>query len=684
MMPLPATCVLLLSYILFVSTQPFPNMAARVGAYMTSEVALLANPTLLGPSDVRDLAAAAWVLLNTQPTSPANVSTARAMLERVLASQRPSGIFPWTFDGKHMDNNAVQFVSLPVLLSVVHFSEALGADTVKGWLPRLELAARASFAEGLPGEEAQPFYTNIYTMRLVNLMMFAQVTGNATVRAQADRALATWASLVDGAGVHEYNSPTYTAVTLVNLHSGLAAITDPAVSSTLRRYVGFFEAMAAATFVGPAQGFGGPKSRDYDTLFGAAGMDWWAGLSGVAASGGVVDMDALCNDNDRITNAHLYTLWMRGELPQPPPATLALAVPPTARGAWKVARSTYAAAAAAASGPPLGATNGSDWTVFAGPTASLGTASRFYGAQDRMAVATLRGPGGGGVPVRLPQITLVADRWDSPYGAPKGGDCGRDSSKPTHMSSTVAAVQDGGLALVLNDLTPALAEGAGCGEYDSVAMNVIFPGGGAAVDGVYTGAQGVRVANASAGAPPIPLPLTDSFVAVRCGGGVVGFALPFVDGLKGYVPNVLLQFDGPHGMARLTVYLYQGRNTSFGPSPPPSRSIALLAVGEADSDAAVADFVASLAALRVENSAANESAWTVTVAPAAAPRGRGGANPLPRGFSSTLTAAVDVGEQNILARAVNGSALQLPAPGALELYGSDGSRESLSPGNFSA
>jgi hypothetical protein len=257
------------------------------------------------------------------------------------------------------------------------------------------------------------------------------------------------------------------------------------------------------------------------------------------------------------------------------------------------------------------------------------------------------------------------------------------------MNSTVAAVQDGGLALVLSDLTPALAEASGCGQYDSVAMNVIFPGMGAAaaaaaaVDGVYIGAQAVRVANASAGAPPIPLPLTDTMVAVRCGGGVVGFSIPFVDGLQGYMPSALVQFDGPHGAARLTVYLYQGRNTSFGPSPPPSRSIALLAVGEADSDAAVADFVANLAALRVENAAVNASSWTVTVAPAAAPRASG-ANPLPHGFSSTLTAAVDVGGQSILARAVNGSELHIPAPGALELSASDGGSESLTPGNFSA
>ena len=665
---LRAVCLHLLLLYPAAATHAFPNMAAHVQAYVSSEAALLSDPARLAPTAVRDLAAAAWALLNTAPAaSPANVSTARAMLERALSAQRPSGICPWTFDGKHLDNNAVQFVSLPILLCAVHFGEALGAGTVKGWLPRLELAARASFAEGVPGGEAQPFYTNIFTMRLVNLFLFAQVTGNATVRAQADAALAAWTSLVDAAGVHEYLSPTYTAVSLVNLHAGAGAIADPAVSGALRRYAGFFEAIAAATFVGPAQGFGGPKSRDYDTLFGAAGMDWWAALSGVGDAGGAPGMDALCSANDPITNAHLYTLWARGELPRPPASTLALAAPPASPGAWKVARATYAAA-----GGPLGALNGSDWALFAGPAASLGTSSLYYGAQDRMAVATLRGPGGG---ARLPQVTLAADRWDSPYGSPRGGDCGRDAGKPTHMEATVAAVQDGGLALVLSDLTPALASPS-CGEYSSVALNVIFPGGGAAVDGVYTGARAARVANAAPGAPPLPLPMDENIVAVRSGGGVAAFSIPFVDGLRGFAPRALLQFDGPHGAARLTVYLYQGRNASFGAAPPPSRSIALLAVGEAGSDADVAGFVAALAALRVDNAPENASAWRVTVSPG------GGGSP-PHGFASTLAAALDVGGRRILERAVNGSAVHVPAPGALELFASDGSSASLRPGNFS-
>jgi len=657
-------------------------MQARVAAYVASEAALLADPARLNATAVRDLAAAAWALLNpppgAPPLSPANASAAVAMLERVLAAQwRPSGIWPWTFDGKDLDNNSVQFVSLPLLLSVVHRAEVIGAAALRRWMPQLELAAAASFAEGAtPSDEAQPFYTNIYTMRLVNLLLFAQVTGNATVRAWADAALADWTALVDAAGVHEYLSPTYTAVALVNLYAGAAAVADAAAAATLRRYLGFMLAFSAASFFGPAQGMGGPHSRDYDFLSGAAGMDWLAALSGIAAAAGVADMDANCLAQDPITNAHLFTLWSRGELPAVPAEALSLAAPP-AGDAWRVTQSTFAPAAGA-----LGPTNGSDWTLYQSATASLGTSSLYYCAQDRMVLAQL--------PLRVPQVSVVADRWDAPWGVVRSGDCGHDAGKPTHMKATIAAVQDRALALVLQDLSMALEPSSNCGAYSSVAVNVIFPAAAAGVDAVvYTGAGAARVANVSSGAPDVPLLMADNTVAVRAGGGIVAFRIPFADGLAGFTPRSVLRFDGPHGLARLAVYLYEGAPTTFAASPPPSRSITVMAVGAASSDAEAAAFVAAFAALVLGNEPANASDWRVSLAPPQGegegegrPAGAAGAQ-LPPGFASTLSASLFVPYRKlILSRRVNGSDVHVASPGALEVAASDGTRRSFRATDF--
>ena len=646
----------------------FPGMQARTLSYVTSEVALLGNPPGLNSSAVRDLAAAAWTLLNPPPGAPpSNASTAIAMLERVFAAQQPSGIWPWTFDKQHLDNNAVQFVSLPILLCIVHKADALGADTIRRWLPQLELAAAASFAEGAtPADEAQPFYTNIYTMRLVNLFLFAQVTGNSTVRAWADGALGAWTSLVDAAGVHEYLSPTYTAVSLVNLYSGAAAIADAAVAATLRRYLGFFLAFSAASFFGPAQGMGGPHSRDYDFLSGSAGMDWAAALTGIATAAGVPDMDVNCLALDPITNAHLFTLWVRNELSIPATA-LSLAAPPSGPD-WRVVQSSYAPAAGA-----VNPTNGSDWTLFQSATATLGTSSLYYCAQDRMVLAQL--------PTHVPQVSVVADRFDAPYGLNRGGDCGHDGGKPTHMKATIAAVQDKGLALVMQDLTMALESTSNCGLYSSIAVNIVFPASAAGVDAVYMGAAATRVTNVAPGAPNISLAMGDNTVAVRAAGGIVAFRVPFADGLQGFSPRSVLKFDGPHGIARLAVYLYEGPAVSFPANPPPSRSVTLLAVGAASSDAEAAAFIAAFAALAVDNQPANTSDWRCAVSPP--PLAAGALGQQPPGFGSTLSASMWVPiYKKILSRRVNGTDVHVPAPGALEIAASNGSARSFRPADF--
>lgn len=168
-------------------------------AYAAREIAHLRGGTLRG-SAVRDLAAAAWVTLalgNASSPSgapPASaVADARDALDAVFAAQLGDGRFPWAFgDATCLDNNSVQFTSLPVLLAVIRFGGALGAPALARWRPHLAGAAVASFAEGsTPAGEAQPFYTNIYSMRLANLLLFGDVLGNATVAAQGLAALST-------------------------------------------------------------------------------------------------------------------------------------------------------------------------------------------------------------------------------------------------------------------------------------------------------------------------------------------------------------------------------------------------------------------------------------------------------------------------------------------------------------
>lgn len=660
---------------------PYPRIAGYVSSYVTAEVHKFQSHAL-GSSAVRDLAAAAWALLalSPQPPSAANVTLAAGMLDACFAKQLPDGRFPWTFDSNvSIDGNGVQFFSLPMLRAVVHYGPRFGAAALARWRGNMTMAAVASFAEGDgPGTEAQPYYTNIATMRLVNLHLFAQVLGNATLRAQADAATAAWSSLVDGAGVHEYSSPTYTAVAIDNLIAGAASLADAAVAALLRRYALFLLAHAAAGFFSPARELAGPHSRDYDFLYGSAGMDYVYALSGIAAAGGVADADAFVLNQDPITEALLYASAVRGDFPRLPAGLLALAAPPAKAGDWRVMQASYSATPGSAR-----ATDGCDAYVFTARAASLGVSSLYYVPQDKMVVAQLALAPGGAPPAaspRLAQVTLVQDSFDAPYGMVKTAD-GSGHEKPTHLKATVAAVQDRGLALVLNDLTMAIEGSARGGPFDSLAANVVLPAG-AGVDAVYTESGG-RVRNVSRGAPDVPLRLGET-VAVRSAGGIVAWRLAFADGLAGYAPTSALKFDGPPGTdaARAVTYLYRGPNTTFPNNPPPSRSLLVIGVGEAATDAEAVDFVGGFAALAVTNDAANASDWRAAVAPAppgAWPRGA------PPGFESSLGAAMLVPiQKKILAREVNGSAVHVPAAGALELRTSDGGSRNITTATFAS
>ena len=256
--------------------------------------------------------------------------------------------------------------------------------------------------------------------------------------------------------------------------------------------------------------------------------------------------------------------------------------------------------------------------------------------------------------------------------------------------------------LTAQDLTMSLEKSAKPGPFTSIAVNVVFPAG-AGVDAVYTGGVvGVqRVANISAGAPSVFLPL-DTTVAVRSAGGVVAFRIPYADSLAGLGPansavkkvvscksfcfaeyevTSWLKFDGPSGTdaARLVTYLYRGPNVTFPAIPPPSRSITLMVVAEASSDGDVSAVVQALAAMTVSNatnSTGGDVHWRVSVVPPASHSNLG------PGFGSALETSFSIPRKAILYRSVNGSSMTMPAAGALELSWSNGTRAEIRPENF--
>lgn len=204
-------------------------------------------------------------------------------------------------------------------------------------------------------------------------------------------------------------------------------------------------------------------------------------------------------------------------------------------------------------------------------------------------------------------------------------------------------------------------------------------------DAIYVNGKKLAPAASVAGAPSIQL-AADSTIVVRSGGAAIGARISCVDGLAGYQPTFALHFDGPNGTAagRLTAYLYKGPGIVFGDQMPKSSRACILLSGSrtppATEDEDALALSQSIGSYRIQSTAVggfNGSTWNATATPGTMP---------PRGAYGGLSSSFGVGlwlpRNHIIARTVNGTAMAMPKPGALELRYSNGSTETLTPSSF--
>ena len=102
---------------------------------------------------------------------------------------------------------------------------------------------------------------------------------------------------------------------------------------------------------------------------------------------------------------------------------------------------------------------GMDRTTYITPDFAIGSASHWYGEQDRLINIQLAST------KVLPDIAVVADEFDSPYGRIKRPDRA-GHQKPVELKRDVSIVQHQGTILALMNLV-----GAQKRELDSVATN---------------------------------------------------------------------------------------------------------------------------------------------------------------------------------------------------------------------
>jgi hypothetical protein len=574
-----------------------PLQSETLSSLASLDAALLqAQPNLT----IRQLTEGAYYALALGVPNAA--AKAESYLTLALDKQLPDGNFGWNWaDTTNTDPNSVEFTMLPVAIVFLRYGNLL-SDSFKDYaLPHLQNAITA-----IENQQVSVDYTNIYTMKFVNLLLLGQVAGDPAAQAAGAADLTAWMSEIGASGIHEYDSPTYEAVTYGNLLAGYNNTNNSAARGQVQTALDYLAADMAANYFGGRsnQNLAGAYSRDYDvpgTTSSAVDQIYYIeGLSAVPPAGSAPSGSSFS------PGIPVYLNALEGGY-HPPADVLALASP-----ADRVIQQEW------------GSTAGQDRYTYITPDFAVGSSSGYYGPQDKQIAVELASS------KVLPQISLVQDQFDSPYGGVLTPDPSGES-KPTHLQDAIAAVQQQGTILALSNLGPQFS-GSPSQTYTSIASNLLFP---AQADDLYL--NGVEITNRTAA-------ITTSVGAVlgiRVGNSVVAVRFFQADGLAGYSPTCMIKFDGgASGAARFVVYDYSGPARAFAANTT-CRVGVLVAVQQCTTDAAAAAFLQSFQNAPVTlNTAGSQTSASVTLG------------------NVTLAAALDTAKNTIVYRRVNGADYQ--------------------------
>ena len=175
------------------------------------------------------------------------------------------GNFFWmTHWDRVKDRNAVSFLCPGLVYAYLNFPHKLADDTKTA----LVRAFRPMLA-GVRNHKVRWQYTNIFFLNLGSLVCLSRVLKDKSAHDEAVQDFETWLSGVAHDGIHEFNSPTYTAVTLFGLEAAWANTTDERFRKELERTMDLITYQFALNMF-PNGFLGGAASRAYqqDVLFG--------------------------------------------------------------------------------------------------------------------------------------------------------------------------------------------------------------------------------------------------------------------------------------------------------------------------------------------------------------------------------------------------------------------------------
>lgn len=170
----------------------------------------------------------------------------------------------WTETGGDVgDGNNIQFCvqyGIPIKLL---FNDRLSISSRKELDDLFSLAS-----EGVNRLKVRISYTNIYVMRIWNLIALGQVYKNDTLLKEGYSSLDAWLKHIAQYGNREYDSPTYSGVDMESLLLLYRFSNDPVVKNKVFDAIQFFITDLCAHYNARGGYLEGAHSRDYNRVFG--------------------------------------------------------------------------------------------------------------------------------------------------------------------------------------------------------------------------------------------------------------------------------------------------------------------------------------------------------------------------------------------------------------------------------
>ena len=243
-----------------------PDPAARMANMKHEWTAIQQSPPKLG---VRDGFMFLLDALDTCYLTPQQIEwTLKLLQTRVITDQNAKSYgniyWGWTETGGDMgDGNNVQFCMQYGILIKLLFDDRLSPEARKTLDEIFELAHT-----GMLKQEVRISYTNIYLMRIWNLIAMGQVYHKPSVTEEGRRFFNSWLNHVARYGNREYDSPTYCGVDLESLLLIHQFANDADIKTKAGDAIRFFLDDLSAHYNAQGGFLGGAHSRDYNRVFG--------------------------------------------------------------------------------------------------------------------------------------------------------------------------------------------------------------------------------------------------------------------------------------------------------------------------------------------------------------------------------------------------------------------------------